>query len=153
MQSLSLIFWQSYISCPLPDYFLAISLPDYFRDCHFHFWVQTGPGARSRSRSSLFSRLWQCCEENTGGEKIPRTDIFANDKMNQPSKKIHRERTEQNHRHHQYHHCHHHYHTKEESLVHIDVFMGACFHDWYQPLELLPVHLHMISMLTVIMIC
>ena len=36
--------------------------------------------------------------------------------------------------------------TKEECLVHVDVFMGACLHNWYQTLELLPVHLEIITM-------
>ena len=33
--------------------------------------------------ASLFSQLWQCCEENTPSEKIPPAAIFANDKMKQ----------------------------------------------------------------------
>ena len=49
----------------------------------FTFWYQSGPGG---TRWSLFSQLWQCCEESTRGEKIPPADIFANDKMKQPSK-------------------------------------------------------------------
>ena len=36
--------------------------------------------------------------------------------------------------------------TKEECLVHVDVFMGARLHNWYQTLELLPVHLEIITM-------
>ena len=36
--------------------------------------------------------------------------------------------------------------TKEECLVHVDVFMRARLHNWYQTLELLPIHLEIITM-------